>query len=242
MKIRLMTTALVICAVACQTSNTSKGSSKLDKNRPVIENSIGHPKSVESTGILVYPLTGSFDYGKARSYKRGREYDYQSLTWNLVFFDLNTGEKHLLVEDKVIRVNGYQYEAKNPSSEGMGSITPRNNRLYYELTMNDLNGDSLLDRNDLNQVYSSDTAGKNLKRISPENMNVVSWRFVDRQDTWIEFRGRFNNNKDSILDDDDPFSILHVNVHDETVREVFSPKDQEALFKIYESSIPKGQD
>ncbi len=80
--------------------------------------------------------------------------------WNILFYNPQTQQSHLLDEKNEFEILMYDTE--------IDSL----NAIFYNIIDDKATNDSLLDDRDLNSLYISDRAGKNFRQISPLNTDL----------------------------------------------------------------------
>ena len=147
---------------------------------------------IDSTGILAFPLSIEETIESSRieiSFKsKGSSY------WNIIFYNSNTGEKYLLSKQKML-ISNYEtgYSNYDSSNEKFTQIdTSSKKYIFYNIITDDYDGNKKLNYEDPTYLFFTDKEGKNLKQISPKNLNVVNWKIVPKTRKIL-----FNVQKDS---------------------------------------------
>jgi len=78
-----------------------------------------------------------------------------SQTWNLLFYNLQSQQYHLLDESKEFEILAYDVDTDSTKA------------IFYTIRDDKANNDSILDDRDLSVLYTSDRQGKNFRPISP---------------------------------------------------------------------------
>lgn len=155
---------------------------------------LGTPIPLDSRNILMIPFAiedrkGTFDdkdpyntgAGRESTMKLGTEtYDRSTppqprggeVRWHNVFFhDLDTGEDWALLDTRAV-VSHYQ-TFWTPDSDGWDKTT---DLIVFAVTTIDSDGDNILNDDDARMIYVCDGDGRNPRRISPENAQIIGFR------------------------------------------------------------------
>ena len=136
---------------------------------------------IDSTGILAFPLSIGETIESSRiesSFKSDKGSSY----WNIIFYNSNTGEKYLLSKQKML-ISNYEtgYSNYDSSNEKFTQIdTSSKKYIFYNIITDDYDGNKKLNYEDPTYLFFTDKEGKNLKQISPKNLNVVNWKIVPK--------------------------------------------------------------
>ena len=195
---------------------------------------------IDSSGIVVFPLQigktensglkGSFDSEKRDAY------------WNMIFYNTNTGEKHWL-SDKKMPILNYETNYSNSyiSSKDTQNLHIDNysskNYIFYNMITEDFNQDKKLNYSDPTYLFISDKEGKNLKQISPNNLNVVDWKLIPKANKIIiNARKDINGNKNFEDDDDEIVSLEYDLNAQKNATLIFDKKDKDSLIKNFKKN------
>lgn len=83
--------------------------------------------------------------------------------------------------------------------------------LVHQLADNDSNDDGKLDTNDIKSLYLSDISGQNLKKISSDFQEVLTWKIIDSQNR-LYFKAIEDTNKNGQFDKNDKIHYNYVNL------------------------------
>lgn len=135
---------------------------------------------IDSSGILIFPL--SMGEGADRNSNNGSSYKSipNNEYWNILFFNSATNEKKLLTERKVLILN---YENRYLNYEQQIGFTKES--IIYVVRSDDFNNDKLLNENDPQYLFISDTDGQDFKQISPSGFNLLNWKFINASNKFI---------------------------------------------------------
>jgi hypothetical protein len=119
--------------------------------------------------------------------------------WHNVFFrDLDTGEDWALLDSRGV-VSHYQ-TFWTREGDGWDKTT---DLIVFAVTTVDNDGDNILNDDDARIIYICDGDGRNPKRISPENAQVIGFRLdPDEQRLWLSAIVDSNNDGEFKPDDD----------------------------------------
>ena len=126
---------------------------------------------VDSSGILMFPLSfgeanseSSVFYSKSGSAK----------IWNIVFYNSNTAQYHLLGNKKMIFHN---LEAAY-NADTTVKLAFQKDYIFYEVIADDFNNDGKLTEEDPRYLFLSDKAGLGFKQVSPAGTNLINWKYI----------------------------------------------------------------
>ncbi|GET43539.1 hypothetical protein [Microseira wollei] len=104
------------------------------------------------------------------------EYRSKSSPVNMIFHSLKTGQSHLLLNKKAALAQWEFLELKKEKDK------PAIKVLLLRLIESDTNGDKKFDLNDASVGYLADISGKNLRRITPVNAQLLGWKYDKNRD------------------------------------------------------------
>jgi hypothetical protein len=161
---------------------------KFQYESPILFDSSNHVLIPISTELLEKRTKYSHDGYYSDDYPR---------YWNVLFYNRASGETRLLTEDKY-RIS--RIYAKESDYDDKGQIME--NLVLYEIADIDYNKDSKLNDNDPEFLFSSNIDGTNLKRISPLNEDLISYRVIPKTQQ-ILIKTRRDKNQDSLFNHKD---------------------------------------
>jgi len=150
------------------------------------------PVIIDSSDNVMYPiiLENSDDIRENSGYGSGSSYSNTTKYCNILFYNTNNSEYHLLTNDKVLiysfsseKINNSTYRNEDFIRSG---LTIADNFIYYSIRKTDSNDDGKINAEDANYLYISNKKGANFKQISPDSFNVVSWK-IDKRTNKILF-------------------------------------------------------
>jgi hypothetical protein len=138
--------------------------------------------------------------------------DRPSAVINVMVRNADNGATHLVLkENAVVHTLEYpQLPAKGNAEESAWSFPPPG-VLYWEIALDDSNGDNVIDERDDLGAYLSGPDGHNLVRITPESSRVLE-KTYDRKRNVQTLRIVRDTNNDKTIDEKDSPSLIEVNV------------------------------
>ena len=171
----------ILILTACNDTNQDVNLQRDFKNDTTTKASqiiFAEPQIIDSSHIIIYPLLfEKTSYGSYGSSGGGEKMSY----WNLIFYNTETTQQHLLTSDKKILI--YSINLSNTSSSSSSDIWTNGINIFksnivYTAVSKDLNLNNQLDQDDPNYLYVSDKEGNGFRLISPEDYNIISWDVV----------------------------------------------------------------
>ncbi|MEH2085982.1 hypothetical protein [Nostoc sp.] len=125
------------------------------------------------------------DLNLSRSYENGRN----NQLYNIIFYQKQGSEAHLLLNKKAIITSFDLLEVK-------AADKPTTRVWLYKIIDQDTNIDKKLNSEDATIGYLSDLSGKNLQQITPNNTRIISWVVVPSQNAiFLKILKDSDNNK-----------------------------------------------
>src|SRR5829696_126597 len=170
------------------------------------------PQIIDSSHTIIYPLlfekTSYSSYGSSGG---GEKTSY----WNLIFYNTETAQQHLLTSDKKMLIYSINLSGSSSSSSSSyiwtNGINIFKSNIIYTAVSKDYNLNNQLDQDDPTYLYVSDKEGGNFRQISPEDYNVISWDVV-KATSKIIMQGQKDENGDKKFDDNDKMIPLIVDL------------------------------
>ncbi|MBW4606637.1 MAG: hypothetical protein KME22_05270 [Hassallia sp. WJT32-NPBG1] len=91
--------------------------------------------------------------------------------YNIIFSNKKNGESHLLINKKAI-ISSFDFLEKKEAGK------PSTRFWLYRIIENDTNKDNKLNSQDAIIGYISDSSGRNLQQVTPNNTQLISWTIV----------------------------------------------------------------
>ena len=129
-----------------------------------------HPVFIDSTNLVLLPITTSLLEWKRTTSFDGYSSDDLPRYWNILFYNKISGITNLLTESK-LRISNYSANIKQT-----GNILKKS--ILYEIGDTDYNKDSKLDNKDPEQLFISKNNGTGLKRLSPVNEDLEFYTII----------------------------------------------------------------
>ncbi|MEH2270885.1 MAG: hypothetical protein V7K68_21135 [Nostoc sp.] len=125
------------------------------------------------------------DLNLSRSYENGRN----NQLYNIIFYQKQGSEAHLLLNKKAIITSFDLLEVKAANK-------PTTRVWLYKIIDQDTNIDKKLNSEDATIGYLSDLSGNNLQQITPNNTRIISWVVVPGQNAiFLKILKDSDNNK-----------------------------------------------
>lgn len=127
----------------------------------------------EQSDYLMIPVNIKNDYPISRkiSLDSSAYSDKEIELYNIIFSHKKNGETHLLLNKKAI-ITTFDFLDKKEAGK------PSTRFWLYRIIENDTNKDNKLNSQDAIIGYISDSSGKNLQQITPNNTQLISWTIV----------------------------------------------------------------
>lgn len=153
------------------------------------------PIIIDSSSEVVIPISTEIIEKRKEFSRDGYYSDEHPRYWNVLFYNLKTGETRLLAEEKIrisrIHVDkNYEYGEGNKMMKG---------KILYEIGDVDFNNDGKLDGKDPEHLFSSEINGTDLRRVSPQNEELQYFEVVPKSNQ-ILIKTLRDINLDSIFD------------------------------------------
>ncbi len=153
------------------------------------------PYQVDSSDYFIIPRM--IDDINAAAYGKGKGY----LPWgnysDIVFYNRGTNQSKKLFGDKLALINSfsqrrnYYYYEESKEKEAPANILSRH--IVYLVRTENFNNDGGLDTDDPVYLYISTKTGDNLRQITPNGFNVLSWT-VSKDQQMILVKGQNDKN------------------------------------------------
>ena len=176
---------------------------KNDTTAKAIQILFAEPQIIDSSHIIIYPLLfEKISYESYGSSGGGEKTSY----WNLIFYNTETAQQHLLTSDKKILIYSINLSSSSSSSSSgdiwTNGINIFKSNIIYTAVSKDYNSNNQLDQDDPNYLYVSDKEGNSFRQISPEDYNITSWDVV-KGTSKISMQGQKDVNGDKKFDAND---------------------------------------
>ncbi len=155
---------------------------------------------IDSSGILMFPLTNKTKERKGSSYISKREYN--NYWWNIIFWNSKTGTYHLLTREKILIAPN-----SNNSFSNEERIALPQPYLFYHVIAEDYNKDKILSEEDPLYLYLSDKNGDAFRRVSPSGYHLISWKFIVPSGKLL-MTLRKDSDQNKVFDDKDEITLF----------------------------------
>ncbi len=152
------------------------------------------PIIVDSSNQVVIPISTELLESRKKYSKDGYYLDEFPRYWNVLFYNRKTGNTRLLTEDKIRISRIHVYE--DDEYEGVERIMKE--KILYEIGDIDFNKDGKLTNKDPEYLFSTESDGTNLRRVSPLNEDLQYFEVVSEANQ-ILIRTLRDVNQDSIF-------------------------------------------
>jgi hypothetical protein len=183
---------------------------------------------LDSTGILLFPL------GMGESQRSGSSsgYGYKEMPyntyWNILFVNSKTSEQHLLADRKML-IRSY-----GNSVTGSDRDHSSDKYIFYTVTAEDANADSVFTEKDPEYLFVSDSAGYQFRQVSPGGYDLREWKYIKSSGKIFLIAAKDSDgNKE--YDEDDELAAFEVDIMTNAAPvEVFSPALKTQLREMYD--------
>ncbi|MEH2037198.1 hypothetical protein [Nostoc sp.] len=191
-----ITTAMIVAALSfsCKSSvsRNAEQAKATEKPKPQQNLIYGDLIIKEQSDYLMIPVSlaeqnedKGVDLNLSRSYENGRN----NQLYNIIFYQKQGSEAHLLLNKKAIITSFDLLEVKAANK-------PTTRVWLYKIIDQDTNIDKKLNSEDATIGYLSDLSGKNLQQITPNNTRIISWVVVPGQNAiFLKILKDSDNNK-----------------------------------------------
>lgn len=191
-----ITTAMIVAALSfsCKSSvsRNAEQAKATEKPKPQQNLIYGDLIIKEQSDYLMIPVSlaeqnedKGVDLNLSRSYENGRN----NQLYNIIFYQKQGSEAHLLLNKKAIITSFDLLEVKAANK-------PTTRVWLYKIIDQDTNIDKKLNSDDATIGYLSDLSGKNLQQITPNNTRIISWVVVPGQNAiFLKILKDSDNNK-----------------------------------------------
>ncbi|RZK30717.1 MAG: hypothetical protein EOO63_06020 [Hymenobacter sp.] len=241
---------LLSALAACSSYDDSRAPAT-DSPTPLITATPSHipvsePVLIDSSDYVMYPLSlgeietedESLFGSRIRYSSNGREATY----WNILFYNPNRDQYHLLSSRKLLIRSFTGQESGNLSSH----LHNRNvrgyaadNLLYYSIIITDFNHDGQLTQADPTYLFTSDKAGQNFRQISPDSLQVVGWDIQKNTGNILINTVQDSNHNRKFDDDDESIPYIYNLTKQQPARRAFSSDFMKQLSTQFKQQWPK---
>jgi len=132
--------------------------------------------------------------------------------------------------------NSSYYSSEDSETPKIDNYSSKN-YIFYNMITEDFNQDKKLNYSDPTYLFITDKEGKNLKQISPSNLNVVDWKLIPKTNKIIiNARKDINGNK-NFEDIEDELINLEFDLNSQkNAKLIFDKKDKDSLIKNFKKN------
>ncbi|MCB0628897.1 MAG: hypothetical protein R2824_24285 [Saprospiraceae bacterium] len=188
------------------------------------------PIVIDSTHQVLIPISTQLLQKRTVYSKDGYDADDYPRYWNVLFYNRKTGATRLLTEDK-IRISEINVNKNEPYDEGNRIIS---GKILYQIGIDDYNQDKKLNNQDPEYLFSSETDGEGLTRISPPNEDLQYFEVIPGTKQ-ILMRTRRDVNGDLLFDSKDETILYRAELIDQEwkVTSIINPATQKSIENLY---------
>ncbi|MBN3923506.1 hypothetical protein [Nostoc sp. NMS4] len=176
-----ITTAIIVAALSfsCKSSVSKNAEQVKATDKPKLQPNLIYGDLIikEQSDYLMIPVSISGqneDKGLDLSLSRSYENERNNQLYNIIFYQKQGSEAHLLLNKKAIITSFDLLEVKATNK-------PTTRVWLYKIIDQDTNIDKKLNSEDATIGYLSDLSGKNLQQVTPNNTRIISWVLVPSQ-------------------------------------------------------------
>lgn len=168
---------------------------------------------IDSSHFIIYPLILEKAYRDSYGSSGGGE---KTSYWNLIFYNTETSQQHLLTSDKKILIYSINIGGSSSSSSASGNVWTNGinilkSNIIYTVVSKDYNLNNKLDQDDPSYLYISDKEGNSFRQVSPDDYNIITWDIV-KGTSKIIMKGQKDENRDKKFDNNDSIIPLIVDL------------------------------
>ncbi|MCV3215760.1 hypothetical protein OGM63_19980 [Plectonema radiosum NIES-515] len=210
--LKKITTAIIVAIVSssCQANVFRKAeqaktsSIAEEKSQPNIV--YGDLILKEQSDYVMIPVRIKDNNQNRRSYLDSSGYsDKEIQFFNIIFFHKRNGETNLLLKKKAI-ITAFDFLEKKEAGK------PSTRFWLYKIIENDTNKDNKLNTQDAIIGYISDSSGKNLQQITPNNTQLINWTIIQSVGA-ILLKVIEDSDNDKKFTERDKINFLKVNIN-----------------------------
>ncbi|MDZ8237768.1 MAG: hypothetical protein RMZ69_11455 [Nostoc sp. ChiQUE01a] len=189
-----ITTAIIIALVSfsCEPEVTRNNEQAKATDKPKSESNIIYGDLVikEQSDYLMIPVNfPDQDREKENNLSLSRSYERSNNLYNIIFYNKQDGEAHLLLNKKAV-INSFELLEVKAANKPITRVW------LYKILDQDTNADKKVNTEDAIVGYISDLSGKNLQQITPNNTQIINWVVVPSQNAiFIKIIKDSNNDK-----------------------------------------------
>ncbi|MBD2682094.1 MULTISPECIES: hypothetical protein [Nostoc] len=207
--LKKITTAIIIAVVSfsCEPEVTRNGEQAKATDKPKPESNIIYGDLVikEQSDYLMIPVSFSDqDREKENNLSLSRSYERSNNLYNIIFYNKQDGEAHLLLNKKAV-INSFELLEVKAANKPITRVW------LYKILDQDTNADKKINTDDAIVGFISDLSGKNLQQITPNNTQIINWVVLPSQNA-IFLKIIKDSNNDKKFTGEDNTNFVRVNL------------------------------
>ncbi|WP_445637528.1 Lipoprotein [Nostoc sp. DSM 114161] len=207
--LKKITTAIIIAIVSfsCEPEVTRNGEQAKATDKPKAEQNIIYGDLVikEQSDYLMIPVNfPDQDREKPNNLSLSRSYERSNNLYNIIFYNKQDGEAHLLLNKKAV-INSFELLEVKAANKPITRVW------LYKIIDQDTNADKKINGDDAIVGYISDLSGKNLQQITPNNTQIINWVLLPSQNA-IFLKIIKDSNNDKKFTGEDNTNFVRVNL------------------------------
>ncbi|HWI92624.1 MAG TPA: hypothetical protein VNT20_15215 [Flavisolibacter sp.] len=150
-------------------------------------------------------------------FDKGKGYILWGHYTDLLFYNTKTNQAKKLLEGKLALISPFlqkrsYYYSQEKEQDLSNNILPKH--IIYSITTDDFNGDRVLDSNDPSYLYVSTKTGEQLRQITPNGFDVMSWT-ISKDKKIILVKGLTDKNKNKKFGNGDDQLFYRIDLDDD---------------------------
>ncbi len=187
------------------------------------------PIVLHSTNQVLIPISTKLLKRKKTLSKEGYNSDDYPRYWNVVFYNIETGEHQLLTERKV-RISEIYFN----TDENNRQHNIMKDKVIFEIGDDDYNNDGKINSNDPEYLFCSDLNGMNLTRISPKDEDLQDFKIISKSNE-ILIKTLRDSKEDSVFNSEDESILYKATLSNQkwTLKEVIDSIGRQNIENLY---------
>jgi hypothetical protein len=134
-----------------------------------------------------------------------------------LFYNTKTNQTKKLLDGRLALISPFlqrrdSYYSQEKKPDLTNNILSR--LIIYSITTDDFNGDKVLDSDDPSYLYISTKTGEQLRQITPNGFDVISWT-VSKDKKIVLVKGRTDKNKNKKFGNGDDQVYYRIDLNDD---------------------------
>ncbi|MEM7555900.1 MAG: hypothetical protein AAF378_17740 [Cyanobacteria bacterium P01_A01_bin.84] len=159
----------------------------------------------EKSDYILIPVSISPDVNQEREGIFNRSEKKTKNYYNIIFYNKSDGKTSLLLDKEAIikSFNFIEIQKEDNSTQGFW---------LYKIIDKDTNNDNKLNHKDAIIGYISDSSGKNIRQITPDNTQLLNWQIIaSRGELLLKVLQDVDENK--IFSEQDNATLIKINLN-----------------------------